>query len=234
MNIAICDDNEQFCEQIHTYISDYFKKYNIKDINIFVFNSGEECLKCNEIFDIAFLDVEMKGLSGIHTGKELSNRNPKLLFFIITSHPQYLDEALHFHAFRYLPKPLEKNRLYINLKDALYVYNTLSKKIALETKDEVLTIATSSIIMIETVKRKTVVYTCSGNYISIHPLKYWIDILDGLPFFQSHKSYIVNFGHIERFDDSLIYLTDNLKAYLTQRKHSEFKKSFMMYIDTTI
>ncbi|MGN0436495.1 MAG: LytR/AlgR family response regulator transcription factor [Wujia sp.] len=234
MNIAICDDNLIFCEQLHTLLLNYFKKYHIKDTNIKIFNSGEEILNSPDSFDLAFLDVEMKELSGTYTGNELTKRNPNLIFFIITSYPQYLDEALHFHAFRYLSKPLDTNRLYLNLKDALYVFHTRQKKVVVETMDKVLTINSSSIIMLETINRKVVLHTCSGSITSTQPLKYWLSALEGLPFFQSHKSYIVNFAHVDSFNDNLIFMTDNLKAYLTQRKYGEFKKNYLMYIDTTM
>lgn len=234
MNLLICDDDELFCEQLKKLLYDYFNKYHLKNINIYTHTSGESAIKSTVKYDIAFLDVEMYGLSGIHTAKELSSRNPKLIFFVITSHPQYLDEALRFHAFRYLPKPLDKNRLYLNLKDALYIYNTYEKKVLIETTSESISVASSSIIMIEVAQRKVHVHTQSGEYISIKPLKHWIDVLSDLPFFQSHKSYLVNFAHIERFDDNTIHLTNNLSAYLTRRKHTEFKRQYLIYLDTTI
>lgn len=66
---------------------------------------------------------------------------------------------MRFHVFRYLSKPLEKQRLFRNLKDALAVYHTLSQKIALETKEETLTLPVNDIILIETQGRKIIVHT---------------------------------------------------------------------------
>lgn len=234
MNILICDDDKSFCETLKLYVIEYFKKYHIKDINIEVFYCGEDAVKYEGVFDIAFLDVEMKGLSGIRTGHELKKKNSNLIFFIITSYQQYLDEALHFHAFRYLSKPLDKCRLYMNLKDALYLHSTLNKTVLVETKEATHVIPTSNIIMLETEKRKVVLYTTHGNFTSTRTLSYWIDTLKDLPFFNTHKSYIVNFAHVIRFDSNLVYLDNNMTAYLTQRKYSDFKKNFMMYVDVTI
>ena len=234
MNILICDDDKHFCEKLYEYITDYFKKYHIKDVNISIYYSGEDAVSCGEVFDLAFLDVEMKCLSGTRTGYKLSKTNPNLIFFIITSHQQYLDEAFRFHAFRYLSKPLDKGRLYMNLKDALYVYNTRDKKILVDTKDTTFVIPASSIIMMETEKRNVVIYTTRGTFYSVKTMNEWTDSLEGLPFFRTHKSFIVNFAHVARFDTSLVYMDNSMTAYLTQRKYSEFKKNFMMYMDITI
>lgn len=116
----------------------------------------------------------------------------------------------------------------------MYTFNTLDKKIAIEIKNEVITLSASSIIMIEASMRKVTVYTKSGNFITNKSIKQWLNELKSLPFYQTHKSYIVNFAHVERFDNNLVYLTDNLKAYLTQRKFTAFKNNYMVYIDTTI
>jgi len=233
MNIVICDDDEIFCELLHCYLEDYFEKYEIMDIDISVYHSSEEMLICDKVYDMAFLDVEMKGLSGIYAGRELRKKNSKLIIFIITSYSQYLDEALRFNAFRYLTKPLDVNRLYMNLKDAIYIYINQEKKVLVETTQMDYTIATSSIIMIEASNRKVIVHTINGDYITTKPLSSWQAELEGFSFVQTHKSYVVNLAHVRRFDKKLVYLTDKHDAYLTQRKYTIFKKKYIMYLDAS-
>lgn len=233
MLIAICDDDITFCHKLKEYISEFLSSYHLNDTEIHTFESGEALLASQHIYDMAFLDVEMKGLSGIYTGKELKLRNQNIIFFIITAYDDYLDEALRFEAFRYLPKPLDKNRLYRNMRDALYLYNTRNKKVAIETRDAIYTMASSDIIMVKTENRKVTLHTLQGNFISIHNLTYWINTLEQPPFFQSHKSYIVNLEHIVSFDNSTIHLTENYIAYLTLRKYNEFRRTYLKYLDLT-
>ena len=57
-------------------------------------------------------------------------RNPDIIIFIVTSFLEYLDEAMRFHVFRYLTKPIDKQRLFRNLKDALQLYLSDNAKIA--------------------------------------------------------------------------------------------------------
>lgn len=51
----------------------------------------------------------MLGRSGIHVGAELMQKNVYVKIIIITSFPDYLDEAMDFHVYRYLSKP--KNQI---------------------------------------------------------------------------------------------------------------------------
>ena len=99
------------------------------------YHSGDSLLETESRADIAFLDVEMPGVSGIHVGKKLKELNPNIKIFIVTSYPDYLDEAMRFQVFRYLSKPIDKNRLFRNLKDAIYQYNMESKEYPITTCD---------------------------------------------------------------------------------------------------
>ena len=124
MVIAICDDDTLFTEQLSSYLKQFFKRNNLTCPDFLIFDSGESLLANTDKKDIVFLDIEMPGLSGIATGQELKKQNSKIIIFIVTSYAEYLDEAMRFHVFRYLSKPLEKHRLFQNMKDALRVYST--------------------------------------------------------------------------------------------------------------
>lgn len=233
LNIAICDNESLFCNLIQEYIIEFLQKKQIKDYNIQTFFSGEEILANDTIFDIAFLDVEMSGISGIHAGRELKKRNSRTLVFIITAFDDYIDEAFKFHAFRFLSKPLDKQRLFRNFNDALYLYHTQNKKVAIETKDSVHTLLTTDIIMIESRNRKAVIYTFSGTYTSIYGINYYAELLQDYCFFKTHKSFLVNLEHVVSFNSNTVTMTGGLTAYLTVRLHTKFKTTYLNYLDAT-
>ena len=91
----------------------------------------------------------MPGMNGIYVGNELKKRNDNIIIFIVTSYSEYLDEAMRFHVFRYLSKPLDKQRFFRNMKDAVDLYNTMTIKIPIETKQGVHTLPASSVIAVE-------------------------------------------------------------------------------------
>ena len=93
---------------------------------------------------------------------------------------------------------------------------------------------TNDIIFIEARERKITVYTINGSYLSIHPMNYWIDKLIGLSFFQTHKSFLINLKYVCHFNHDTVYLCDNqFQAYLTRRKYTLFKNTYLLYLDST-
>ena len=233
MRIVCCDDDIKIGEQIKEYLKLYFENISTPFPEFFFYSAGEDLLAVETNIDIAFLDVEMPGLNGIQLGEELKRRFPNIIIFIVTSYPDYLDDAMRFHVFRYLSKPLDKNRLFRNMKDALTKYSSLSKKLQIETKNQVTSVYTRDIIFVEAKERKVFVYTEDGIYESIQKIDYWVNKLPSNSFFQSHRSYIVNFRFVSQFDNALIHLCKNqYTAYLTRRKFTAFKNAYILYLES--
>ena len=159
MRILICDDDTLMIEQLQRYIESYFKSNHLKCPRLVSFTCGESLLADQEEKDIVFLDIEMPGINGIYVGNELKKANKNVLIFVITSYSEYLDDAMRFDVFRYLSKPLDKQRLFRNMKDALICYNSITAKIPVETKQGVYSLLTSQIIAVEAQGRKVIVHT---------------------------------------------------------------------------
>jgi two-component system LytT family response regulator len=141
---------------------------------------------------------------------------------------------MRFHVFRYLSKPVDVQRFNRNLKDAIAYYNSITTKIPIETKQGVYSFPASQIIAIEAQGRKVIVHTTKQDFDSIHNMDYWLAQLPKNSFFQTHRSFIVNFEHIVDFDHTTIHLSDcQLKAYLTRRKYSSFKNGYLLYLEST-
>lgn len=234
MRILICDDDTSVSSMLQQYIQEFFSKNNLAFPEILCYENGENLLSDTGEKDIVFLDIEMPGLSGIHTGKKLKQENNNVIIFIITSYMEYLDEAMQFHVFRYLSKPLDKKRVLRNLKDALLLYNTYVTKIPIETKDGIHTVYSSDIVYIESFGNKSAVHTISNNYISIYNLQYWIRKLDMSCFFASHRSFIINMEHVSDFSHTTISLCNGqFTAYIARRKYTRFKEAYFLYLEST-
>lgn len=240
MRIVLCDDDEHILVKLQKYLREYFQVNHLSQLAYAVYTSGEALLEketagANENIDIAFLDVEMPGLSGIHTGAQLKEFHPHAKVFIVTSYPDYLDEAMKFHVFRYLSKPIDKKRLFRNMKDALYQLSVDTRKVTIETKDKTIVRSADEIIMVETLERKASVCTVDGTYETVTPAKQWDSLLDIGCFFRPHRGYIINFKYIDSFTHDKVFLTSPLgkeySAYLTRRKYQQFKEAHLLYLE---
>lgn len=234
MRILICDDDMEMAKQLEKILQCFFQKNSLKVPEIIIYDNGEDLLKDSDTKDIVFLDIEMPGISGIYVGNELKKKNENIIIFIVTSYAEYLDEAMRFHVFRYLSKPLDKLRIFRNMKDALELYNTSIAKIPIETRDGVFVVPATDIIFIEAHSHKVTVHTLKQDYKSVHNMKYWMEQLDMPCFFSSHRSFLVNLKHVSNFDHSLIHLYNNqFEAYLTRRKYTQFKDAYLLYLEST-
>lgn len=72
MKIAVCDDDRITREQIASLIRE-----QKPDAEVITFEAGEEMLKSQENFEISFLDVEMKEVSGIDVAKHMREEQEK-------------------------------------------------------------------------------------------------------------------------------------------------------------
>ena len=235
MRILFCDDDVNISSQLQEYVNEYFSRIGGVRPEYASYSSGDDLLQHESKADIAFLDVEMPGLSGIHVGAELKKHNPEIKIFIVTSYPDYLDEAMRFQVFRYLSKPIYKDRLFRNLKDALYQYNMANKEyaITLETGVEIRT--ADEIVCVESNQRKCLIHTLDGVFASTATMEYWRKTLTQPCFYQPHKSYIINMRYVYSVAKDSVTLRYNgklMEAYLARRRFTQFKDTYLLYLES--
>lgn len=229
IKILICDDDLNIGKQVDSLVKCFEKKYKLK-FHVDIKNSGEFILKTPLRYDIAFIDIEMPSISGLNLGKLLKSINPDIIIIVITSFQNYLDDAMKIHVFRYLSKPIDKNRFYNNFKDALKEYRSIGKSIIVTFNNEVHRIRTKDILFIENQKHGSIIHSKYGDYQSNIKPKQWAKDIDQSSFVFSHNSIMVNLQNVVDFNNSTVVLRKNehetVKTYISQRKYSNFKKSF--------
>ena len=235
MRIVLCDDDKDVLNLLKKYLQEYFSSGRLAQPAYSEYMSGEELLNSDGRVDIAFLDVEMPGITGITVGKRLKEKYPYAKIFILTSYSDYLDEAMRFHVFRYLSKPLEKGRLYRNMKEALYQISIDTKPILIETANESVTRYADEVIMVESNKHIVKVFTVDQVYESTQPMKYWETFLDVGSFYKIHRSYIVNMKFVRSFDSAMVKMcgADGQIhwAYMARRRYVDFKHAYIRYLE---
>ena len=139
VRILICDDDARIREKIRECIKIYLQGIEVKRAEIVLFADGNELLKDKGQKDIVFLDIEMSGANGIYVGEKLKEANANVIIIVVTAYSEYLDDAMRFQVFRYLSKPLDRQRLLRNMKDAVaqyYSIQSMEKKIPIEPREK--------------------------------------------------------------------------------------------------
>lgn len=165
MKVLICDDNPKIIIQIKNYLSKISKQSTYK-FDYICFASGDTILNKQIKIDFAFIDIEMPGVNGLTVTKHLQKINPNIIIFIVTSFQGYLDDAMDLNVFRFLSKPIDKNRFFKSMDVALNLYHQSTETIILDYLDECHNIFTIDILYLTIENRKTKIITRNDEFIS--------------------------------------------------------------------
>lgn len=232
MRILFCDDNPQILRQTQKLVTDYFQERGNDLPDFFSYDSGDALLAEKPVADLAFLDVEMPGVSGIYVASQLRKWNRHILLFIVTAYPDYLDEALRTQAFRFLSKPLNKERFFRNLDDAMQQYLLCSQSFLVELNTGIVRIFSSDIICLESAGNKTVLHTLDGDLPCARSMDALRHLLQSPCFFQTHRSFIINLQYIHQICPNYVllkYQEREIIALLARRNSHQLRKAFLLF-----
>ena len=219
IKIAVCDDEAAIREQMHTYLESLDPVFQIVYLE-----SGEALLTSPISFDIIFLDIDLKGLSGIDTARKLRQKNKTVKIIYITAYEDFRDYAFSVHAFGYLVKPLKKQSILQVLKEAL----AYAKEE--QTEEGILELPVSKLSYFEYECRKISMHTDKGIYHLRETLSALTERLTDMGFASPHKGFLVNLSHIQNIRGYELLLTDGTVLPLSQKRSAQFRQLLTRYL----
>lgn len=231
MRIAICDDEKDIRELIANKVE---KQY--PDAEIIFFQSGEELLLVDESIDILFLDIQMSGIDGMETARELRKKDKKVILVFVTAVEEYVFQAFDVGAFNYIVKPIDDGKFSDVLHRAVDEWS--SQNINEKEPEERYVLINNSgvhtkvildeIVYAEVFNRKVVIHKLDGE-IEYYGKMSDLESLAGDSFFRPHRAYLINFKYVEKYDATTIYL-ERGTALMAKQNYPEFVKKYMKYI----
>ena len=105
MHILICDDDAAFGARAEEYVAAYFEAHEIP-VQCTLCTSGTEVLALPELelYQLAFLDVDMPQMDGIALGGRLKQHNPGMLLVYVSAYLEFALQGYTVSAFRYILK----------------------------------------------------------------------------------------------------------------------------------
>jgi len=228
VNIAICDDERQIREQIREMV-----KRRMPDCVTGEFATGEELLEDFSSWDILFLDIQLGGMDGIGTAKELRRREADVVLIFITALPDYVFDAFDVSAFHYLLKPVSEGKLADVLEravgDVRQRDQAHTKKLLIRTRNRNVTMYEKDIYYIESQRRKVGIHTIK-EVMEIYATMNEMEERLGDSFFRCHRGYLVNLAYIAEYGSDFIQLCTGETIYMSKEKYSDFVKVYMHYL----
>lgn len=229
MRILICDDEVRYIQPLRKCLEQYMAEHNIPS-EITETVAPQKILLSKEVYDIAFLDIQMENVDGLTLAKELRQRNRKTALFFITNYEGYQDNAMDLQALRYFKKPFEPDRLIAGLDKALEYIDGAYVDVFLYSGGVQQRVLVDDILYLTLDGRKVAIQTVKSRFLVTGKLEEWIERFPHTFFRQPHKSFLVNLHHVERYAYSELQMSDGTRIPIAPKKQPEFRRTWFEYI----
>ena len=230
MKIAVCDDDKAAREHIVSLV-----KEQIQDAEIMTFATGEEMLEVQSTFDISFLDVEMREISGMDVANHIRQEeqgNTKSIIIFVTGYEKYMNSAFDVSAFHYLLKPINEEKfrsVFGRALDELYAVMERTKRFILVRNSGIQQkVYLKDIYYIESANKKIIIHTKMGVLDSYRKMNE-LEQMTGRGFYRCHRCYLVNMEQIVSYNTDTIKVVNGDKLILAQKKYNDFIRQYMKY-----
>ncbi len=237
MRIYLCEDIKEHTGQLQEVLEDCARECKT-DITITDFSNAEDLLsdlrqkkETGESLPILlFSDIELPGMSGVELGKILKREMPQIRIVFMTAYEQYAIEGYETGAMRYLLKPAVKGEIIKVLLETVDAQNR-EKHIIVKNAKEEICIRVNDILFISAEDKYLVVHTMEQEHLTRGSLQDYEDMLEQCGFFRVHRKYLVNLRYHKSITNSRITLSNEAVVPISRRKESEYRSSFMKYIE---
>lgn len=230
INIAIIDDLLEDLELINKYVEEYTIK-NQCPLHIIKATSISDIIDKVSELNIIILDVLLQDTTGIEEARKLHQLNQELKIIFCSTNKDYSIEAFEVSGFRYLVKPIVKNKLFEYIDDAVKLFDE-SMIIVTDINQRIRKISQVNICFIEMYKRKSIVHLKNDSKIMvIRTMKEWEKILNNRYFVISYKGILVNIRQVKSIEDNTVVLKNNEEVYLSRNYRKQFTNTFYNYMD---
>lgn len=202
---------------------------NTENLNLLeALKNGEEALEYiqNNNVDLVFLDIQMDGINGIELIQELEMNAPLVIY--ITAYPKFAVESYTLNAIDYLLKPLNPERFKkAVLKAEEYMQNLRNKNgdmshFFVKSSGRFVRINIAEITHISGMQNYIKLHFKNEKPLILHsPLKSIFNRLSQASFIMIHKSYLVNFAHINSVSGNSVFMNDGIVLPLSRNYKAE-------------
>lgn len=225
--IAVCDDEKAVALQVKKLILEWNPEAQVA-----CYSSGEEFLSDYRPCHAVFLDIDMKGMNGIETGKELRKKDRDVKIVYLTAYRDYVAGAFAVHAFQYLLKPVNAKRLTAALEEIFRYVKDPEKMTVLDfrTVEGIVCLPVEDIYYFEYRNRKIRIVAKTEEYEMVNKIGELHERMKKFGFSMPHQSFVVNMLHVKNVKSGQIYLDNGMEVPLSQKKQKLWKQELIAYL----
>ncbi len=233
MRIAVCDDEKEIRDMFVKKIGTLYPK-----AELLLYQSGEELLLSDKEPDILLLDIQMPGKNGMEAAEELRRKNKKAIIIFVTALDDFVFQAFDVGAFHYLVKPFDDRKFAEVLQKAVEQFEDRNRQEGADKKGKMPSLMVTTggkhvavnledIVYAEVFDRKVILHTMDADIEYYGKMKE-LEEKAGDEFYRTHRSFLVNFDFIRKYDATTVYLEKG-QAHMARQNYQEFVKQYLRY-----
>lgn len=231
MRIAVVDDQELFRNQVSSEITKLFGR---DAVQCYLYADGSEILRAMALglqYDAIFLDIEMKDVDGMKAAAEIRKMSGTIPIIFLTSHTEMAMQGYEVAAFRFLAKPIDRQKLKSTLTDLeRHIYQGMN--IAFRVEGEEVVVPVREILYVESANNRVRIVTTD------HPVDVRMKLSEAqhilaetdCVFYKVHRCYLVNFMHVKKFSTTAIHMDNGEELPISRSAAAEFKNKMFEYL----
>lgn len=200
INIAICDDDKIIVAEIERLLLEISEQSGL-EMNIEGYYEGsslEKDINKGEYFDLIYLDIKMRQ-NGVTTARHLRLLGQKSIIIYVSSYDQYCKDLFEVDTFRFLKKPIHKEKFRKYFGEAIEIINSSNNYYAYQFNRSWYKVKIKDICYFESRKRKIIIHKNDGSLLEYYGKlneieQYFKEI--GVPFIRGHQSFLINYSYI--------------------------------------
>ena len=198
IQIAIVEDDAAERQRIGQCLS-YLEQTENLHFNITEFSTGTAFIgNYRPDYDIVFMDIDLPGMDGMETAKELRKMDPRVILIFVTNMAQYAIQGYEVDAMDFILKPINKYSFAMKVKRAAArTTRRADDYVTLRTERESRNVRLAAIKYLEVTGHYVVFHTTEGNFTEYTTLKEAYGRINREFFVHCSRSFLVNLQYVE-------------------------------------
>ena len=228
MKIAICDDDKKICTQIENTLLEYVEK-SMQNVEVLVFFCGEDLIEYmnkGNLFQLIYLDIEMKKINGVDVGKYIRKilKDYATEIVYISGHNGYDRQLFDVQPLHFIEKPILSNIVIQDFELALERIGKKTLYFHYQKEHDTYRVSVNDIIYLENSNREIKIIMTSGNDSFYGTFDEITLRLSGQFFIQIHRSFLVNYNHVSIIRYSDVVMSNGVTLPISRAKRQEFRR----------
>ena len=208
LRIGICDDEAGARDALRLSLEHLLRANDEK--MFYEFSSGEGVVnwlsKHHGELDLLFLDMDLGGISGMDTARQIRQRDSNLMLVFVTGYADFVFDGYSVQAMDYIIKPAKEQRLDEVLARAKELLLTRQPQtFTVQNADGMYRILKQEILYLYSDKRLVKLVTENREYVYYGKLDEAASTL-GSGFVRIHQRYLVRAGAVSRIEKNSVLI----------------------------